>query len=69
LEGQLLPTLHTLHNASYADIVYIAWQLGAIEVNRPSDLHRPGVVNLLTAMATMHKTYTDAQAWFAGSDG
>jgi hypothetical protein len=67
--GQAAPHLPCAAQCSYAGVVDSAWRLDAIEVRRPSDPHDPGVVNLRTAMAMMHKASSDAQAWFIESDG
>jgi hypothetical protein len=69
LEGKLFCILHAWHNASRGDVVYSDWRLGEIEGKRRGNPHHPGVVNLRTTRAMMRKACSDAQVWFAESDG
>jgi hypothetical protein len=69
LKGMMLHALHARHNASYAGVVYSAWQPDAIEIKCPSNRHHPGVLDLRAAMAIMRKACSDAQTWFSESNG
>jgi hypothetical protein len=69
LEGRLLHTLPAWHNASYAGGVDSAWRLGAVEVKRPGGSHHPDRMNRCTIIVIVRKACSDAQEWFAESDG